>query len=39
MLFSNGVIFDVASQSKIEFEIGALKDRINNIIDSILTKM
>ncbi len=32
MLFSNGGIFDIANQSKIEYEIGALKDRINNVI-------
>ena len=32
LLFSNGGIFDVANQSKIEYEIGALKDRINNVI-------
>ena len=32
LLFSNGGIFDIANQSKIEFEIGAIKDRINNVI-------
>ena len=32
LLFSNGGIFDVANQAKIEHEIGALKDRINNVI-------
>ena len=32
MLFSNGGIFYVANQAKIEHEIGALKDRINNVI-------
>ncbi len=32
LLFSNGGIFDVASQAKVEHEIGALKDRINNVI-------
>ena len=32
LLFSNGGIFDIANQAKIEHEIGALKDRINNVI-------
>ena len=32
MLFSNGGIFETANQAKIEYEIGALKDRINNVI-------
>ena len=32
LLFGNGGIFDVASQAKVEHEIGALKDRINNVI-------
>ena len=32
LLFSNGRIFDIANQAKIEHEIGALKDRINNVI-------
>ncbi len=32
LLLGNGGIFDIANQSKIEYEIGALKDRINNVI-------
>ena len=32
LLFSNEGIFNVANQAKIEHEIGALKDRINNVI-------
>ena len=32
LLFSNGGIFDIVNQAKIEYEIGALKDRINNVI-------
>ena len=32
LLFSNGGIFDIANQSKPAYEIGALKDRINNVI-------
>ncbi len=32
LIFSNGGIFDIANQAKIEYEIGALKDRINNVI-------
>ena len=32
LLFSNGGIFDIANQAKVEHEIGALKDRINNVI-------
>ena len=32
LLFSNGGIFEMANQAKIEYEIGALKDRINNVI-------
>ena len=32
LLFSNGGIFETANQAKIEYEIGALKDRINNVI-------
>ena len=32
LLFSNDGIFNIANQSNIEFEIGALKDRINNVI-------
>ena len=32
LLFSNDGIFNIANQSKIEYEIGALKDRINNVI-------
>ena len=32
LLFSNGGIFDIANQAKIEHERGALKDRINNVI-------
>ena len=32
LLFSNGGIFDIANQAKMEHEIGALKDRINNVI-------
>ena len=32
LLFSNGGLFDIANQAKIEHEIGALKDRINNVI-------
>ena len=32
LLFSNGGIFNIVNQAKIEHEIGALKDRINNVI-------
>jgi hypothetical protein len=32
LLFGNGGIFDIANQSKPAYEIGALKDRINNVI-------
>ena len=32
LLFSNGGIFDIANQSKFAYEIGTLKDRINNVI-------
>ena len=32
LLFGNDGIFNIANQSKIEYEIGAIKDRINNVI-------
>ena len=32
LLFGDDGIFHIANQSKIEYEIGALKDRINNVI-------
>ncbi len=32
LLLGNGGIFDIVNQSEIEYEIGALKDRINNVI-------
>ncbi len=32
MLFNNGGLFEIANQGKPAYEIGALKDRINNVI-------
>ena len=32
LLFSNGGIFDIANQAKPSYEIGAIKDRINNAL-------